>query len=89
MERPECHQKSIIVVDPATGYFYPVPIDFFSGTPTPNDPGGEFGKIEYSLERRSVCLTGEIVVYRTIKTGKFCFDFDGEKFTGFNTEYMN
>lgn len=88
-ERPEYHQKSIVVIDPVTGYFYPLPIDFFSGTPSQYDPEGKFGKIEYSLESNSICLTGDILVYRSIKSGKFCFDFDGRRFSGFETEYMN
>ena len=89
MERTEYHQKSIVAIDPNTGYFYPVPIDFFSGTPSKNDPKGENEKLTYRIDSNHLCINGDIVVYRSIKTGEFCFLFKDEKFTGYHTTYMN
>lgn len=89
MERTEYNQKSIVAIDPSTGKFYPVPIDFFSGTPSKYDPKGENGKLTYKLDSNRLCLKGDIVVYRSVKTGEFCFFLEDEKFTGHHTTYMN
>lgn len=89
IERTAYHQKSIVAIDPHTGNFYPVPIDFYSGTPSKNDPEGEHGKLTYRIDSNRLCINGDIVVYRSIKTGEFCFLLEDEKFTGYHTTYMN
>ena len=88
-ERAEYHQRSIVAIDPETGEFYPIPIDFFSGTPSKKDPKGEHGKLTYSIDSNRLCINGDIVVYRSIKTGEFCFTLENGKFTGYHTTYMN
>jgi hypothetical protein len=88
-ERPKYHQKSIVAINPSTGHFYPVPIDFFSGTPSKSDPEGADGRLEFGLESNRMCVSGDIVVYRSIKTGNFCFFLEGERFTGYHTTYMD
>ena len=34
------------------------------------------------------CLDGALLVYRVFEEGRFCFGFDGERFTGHETQYM-
>ncbi|SEL27523.1 hypothetical protein SAMN05216214_11031 [Atopomonas hussainii] len=88
-ERPEYHQKSVVAIDPSTGFFYPIPIDAYSGTPSDTDPEGKDGKISFGLDSNEVCIDGDILVYRAITTGNFCFYFQDGKFIGHPTAYMN
>lgn len=89
LERPEYHQKSVVAIDPSTGIFYPIPIDAYSGTPSKNDPAGKNGKISFGLDSNKVCIDGDILVYKSIRTGNFCFYLQGGKFTGHPTAYMD
>jgi|GEM_PF-4435753 len=88
-ERSEYFQKSIVAIDPSTGLFYPLPIDAYSGTPSKSDPDGKNGKISFDLDSNEICIEGDILVYRSITTGNFCFYLKDEKFIGHTTAYMN
>ncbi len=87
-EWPEYNQKSIVVINPDTRIYYPLPIDAYSGTPTKEDSDGKNGKLEYSFATNKICITGDILVYRSISSGEFCFYFDNGKFNGHQTAYM-
>jgi hypothetical protein len=72
-ERPAYHQYSVIAINPSTGSLYPIPIDSYSGTPSKSNTKGENGKLAFGLDSNKVCIAGDILVYRSIKTGEFCF----------------
>src|SRR5690606_24811373 len=74
-EHPEYHQKSIVAIDSSSGHFYPVPIDSFSPSESAVEGADEI--IEYDLESNRLCINGDILVYRSIKTGNFCFFLEG------------
>lgn len=82
-ERKKYHQRSIVVINSLNGEVYPVPIDTYSGRNSIED-----GKINFNLESNKLCIEGDILVYRAIKSGCFCFILEGGKFTGYSTAYM-
>lgn len=86
LEWPEYGQRSIVVVNKKTGNVYLVPIDVYSGAPGKGSPNG---RLEFGLKRNKLCILGDILVYRSIKSGRFCFYLDGERFTGYKTAYMD
>lgn len=86
LERPYYHQHSVAVVNKETGKVYPVPIDVYSGTPGKGNPDGQ---LEFSSSSNRLCIVGDVLVYRSIKSGRFCFYFEGERFSGYKTTYMN
>jgi hypothetical protein len=88
-ERPAYHQYSVIAINPSTGSFYPIPIDSYSGTPSKSNTKGENGKLTFGLDNNKVCIAGDILVYRSIKSGEFCFFLQEEKFIGYHTTYMD
>lgn len=88
-ERPAYNQYSVIAIDSSTGSFYPIPIDSYSGTPSKNNTRGENGKLTFGLHSNKVCIAGDILVYRSIKTGEFCFFLQDRKFIGYHTTYMD
>ena len=45
--------------------------------------------IEYRAIDSHLCIKGRILVYRSIDEGSFCFKFEGNRFTGHQTECMN
>ncbi|MDN7902458.1 hypothetical protein [Burkholderia cepacia] len=87
-EFKEYHQRSVVAIDAQTGVVYPLPIDAFSGFMHGKRVAKDEGKITYSADSNKVCISGAILVYRSIEEGNFCFEFVGDKFVGHHTEYM-
>lgn len=85
LEWSEYHQRSIVVVNKKTGNVYPVPIDVYSGASGRGSPNG---RLEFGLKENKLCILGDVLVCRSIKSGEFCFYLDGERFTGYRTAYM-
>jgi hypothetical protein len=82
--------NSIVVIDSLTGIVYPVPFDYFSGRiDTRTSQIIRKPRLTFSGGSNRVCIDGSILVYRATTNGIFCFDFDGHKFIGYRTEYMN
>lgn len=87
-DRPEYFQRTLLLVDTRTGRATPLPIDAFTG---PAGKGGEatgYGTLETGVDQPQFCLDGALLVYRVFEEGRFCFGFDGERFTGHETQYM-
>jgi hypothetical protein len=82
-ERVKYHQRSIVAINSLNGEVYPVPIDSYSGRNSVED-----GKVNFNLTSNELCIEGDILVYRAIKSGYFCFSLEGDKFTGYPTTYM-
>lgn len=80
--------KSLVAIDTLTGIVYPVPIDDYSGHMNNRGNLTSKPKLSFSLQSNRLCIDGAILVYRATTNGHFCFDFDGEKFTGYQTGYM-
>lgn len=86
----ENYGYSLVAIDTRTGFAYPVPIDYYSGqTGEKNPDTPRKPRLFFSKNSSKLCIDGSILVYRATTNGYFCFDFDGEKFTGFHTEYMH
>ena len=61
------------------------------GRSGPAGKGGDatgYGTLETGVDRQQFCLDGALLVYRVFEEGRFCFGFDGERFTGHETQYM-
>lgn len=87
-DRPEYFQRTLVLVDTRTGRATPLPIDAFTG---PAGKGGDatgYGTLETGVDQQQFCLDGALLVYRVFEEGRFCFGFDGERFTGHETQYM-
>ncbi|MBH1431603.1 hypothetical protein I5U42_09890 [Stenotrophomonas maltophilia] len=87
-DRPEYFQRTLVLVDTRTGRATPLPIDAFTG---PAGKGGNatgYGTLETGVDQQQFCLDGALLVYRAFEEGRFCFGFDGERFTGHETQYM-
>ncbi|HDS1579034.1 TPA: hypothetical protein QEL15_001078 [Stenotrophomonas maltophilia] len=87
-DRPEYFQRTLVLVDTRTGRATPLPIDAFTG---PAGKGGEatgYGTLETGVDQQQFCLEGALLVYRVFEQGRFCFGFDGERFSGHQTQYM-
>ena len=87
-DRPEYFQRTLVLVDTRTGRATPLPFDAFTG---PAGKGGDatgYGTLETGVDRQQFCLDGALLVYRVFEEGRFCFGFDGERFTGHETQYM-
>lgn len=84
-ERVEYDQKSLVVVNKEAGEVYPLPIDSYSEAKGGNSPGKG---LLFNDHDNKICIVGDILVYRVIKSGRFCFFFDGKGFSGYRTEYM-
>ncbi|TGW22645.1 hypothetical protein E4417_02045 [Stenotrophomonas maltophilia] len=87
-DRPEYFQRTLVLVDTRTGRATPLPFDAFTG---PAGKGGDatgYGALETSVDQPQFCLDGALLVYRVFEEGRFCFGFDGERFTGHETQYM-
>ncbi|HHB9417458.1 TPA: hypothetical protein ACOEN8_002442, partial [Stenotrophomonas maltophilia] len=87
-DRPEYFQRTLVLVDTRTGRATPLPFDAFTG---PAGKGGEatgYGTLETGVDQPQFCLDGALLVYRVFEQGRFCFGFDGERFTGHETQYM-
>ena len=86
----EYYGNSIVAIDTESGVVYPMPFDYYTGEINMTDakvtkrPG-----LTFSAGSKKVCIDGSILVYRATTNGHFCFYFDGHKFSGFHTEYMN
>lgn len=82
--------NSVVAIDALTGIVYPMPFDYFSGRiDTRNSQKIKRPRLTFSDGSNRVCIDGSILVYRATTNGIFCFDFDGHKFIGYRTEYMN
>lgn len=87
-DRPEYFQRTLVLVDTRTGRATPLPFDAFTG---PAGKGGDatgYGTLETGVDQQQFCLDGALLVYRVFEEGRFCFGFDGERFTGHETQYM-
>lgn len=82
-ERQKSHQRSIVTINSLNGEVYPVPIDVYSGRDSIKD-----GEITFNLASNKLCIEGDILVYKVIKSGHFCFFLEEDKFTGYSTAYM-
>jgi len=87
-ERKEYFQRSIVLIDSRDGTVYPLPIDAFSGPLVDKEGAREYGKVETSREADTFCVSSALLVYRAFEEGRFCFGFDGVRFTGHTTQYM-
>lgn len=88
-ERKNYYQSTLVAIDSNTGIVYPIPIDFYSGYANKKGGANDFGKLTYSLESNKVCIEGSIFVYRAEEDGTFCFNLQGDRFTGHQTTYMD
>jgi hypothetical protein len=80
---------SVVVIDVRTGVVYPMPFDYFSDrVGAAGSVADKIKKLVFSTKNNKICINGAILVYRATTSGKFCFYFDGSKFTGYRTEYM-
>jgi hypothetical protein len=85
----ENYGYSLVAIDTFTGIVYPLPVDYYSGKVNMrNSSRIKNPKLNFSMKTNKICIDGSILVYRATSNGHFCFAFDGEKFTGFQTEYM-
>lgn len=87
-DRPEYFQRTLVLVDTRTGRATPLPFDAFTG---PAGKGGDatgYGTLGTGVDQQQFCLDGALLVYRVFEEGRFCFGFDGERFTGHETQYM-
>jgi len=87
-ERKEYFQRSIVLIDSRDGTVYPLPIDAFSGPLEDRNEARTYGRVETSAESDTFCVSGALLVYRAFEEGRFCFGFDGVRFTGHQTAYM-
>lgn len=88
-ERKEYFQRSLVVVDVVTGIVYPLPFDFYSGDIGAEGNARDYGRLSYRMGGSKVCVIGAIVAHRQIDSGRLCWDFDGTKFVGHRTPYMD
>lgn len=88
-ERKNYYQNSLVAIDSNTGIVYPLPIDFYSGYAGKKGGADGFGKLTYGLDSNKVCIEGSIFVYRAEEDGTFCFNLQGDRFTGHHTTYMD
>ncbi|MBB4515703.1 hypothetical protein [Paraburkholderia fungorum] len=88
-EYPRYHQRSVVAIDTNTGVVYPLPIDAYSGPTDKSGNTSKDGKVTLDLKSNKVCIDGTILVYRALEHGKFCFTFEGHKFVGHHTTYMD
>lgn len=87
-EWPQFFQRSVVVVNTRTGIVYPLPIDALSGPLSSAGRSSGFGRVETSAKASQFCLVGAVLAYRSISEGRYCFGFDGTRFTGHKTSYM-
>ncbi len=86
----EYYGNSLVAIDTLTGIVYPLPLDYYTGEVNmKNARMVKKPKLKFSLKSSEVCIDGSILAYHATINGRFCFDFDGEKFTGSQTEYMH
>jgi len=88
LERKKYYEHSVVVIDARTGIAYPLPFDSYSGDVDAKGNVHDYGHILYDLNSNRVCISGAIVAYRQIDSGKLCWNFDGTKFVGHHTPYM-
>ncbi|WP_236674349.1 hypothetical protein [Paraburkholderia hospita] len=86
----DIYGDSVVVIDALTGIVYPMPFDYFSGRiDMKNSQTIRKPRLTFYRGNNRVCIDGSILVYRATTNGIFCFDFDGHKFNGYRTEYIN
>jgi hypothetical protein len=86
-DRPEYFQRTLVLVDTRTGgrrHCRSMPSPARRGRA---DATG-YGTLETGVDQQQFCLDGALLVYRVFEEGRFCFGFDGERFTGHETQYM-
>lgn len=88
-ERSQYLQRSLVAIDTTSGVVYPVPIDAYSGVTNEDGFPRRLGRLKFDLHSSKVCIYGAIVAYHMIEDGKFCFVFDGDRFVGHHTPYMD
>ncbi|MDG0027901.1 hypothetical protein [Trinickia sp. Y13] len=88
LERKKYYEHSVVAIDSKTGIAYPLPFDSYSGDVDAKGNIHGYGHILYDLNSNRVCISGAIVAYRQIDSGKLCWSFDGAKFVGRHTPYM-
>lgn len=88
-ERKQYFEHSVVAIDSRTGVAYPLPFDSYSGDVDAKGNVHDYGHISYALNGGRVCINGAIVAHRQIDSGKLCWDFDGNKFVGHHTPYMD
>lgn len=82
LEYQNPNQYSLVIINSNTGLVYPLPIDWYE-----KKVGGKEA-IQYSLENNQICINGGLHHWKVDENGRFCFQFDGKKFIGHNTNYM-
>lgn len=86
----EYYGDSVVIIDIETGVVYPMPFDYYAGAVnTGNTKARGKPRLIFSADNNKICIDGSILVYRATTNGKFCFKFEGNKFSGYQTEYMN
>ncbi|WMJ69516.1 hypothetical protein [Stenotrophomonas sp. 24(2023)] len=88
-ERKAYFQQSIVLIDSRDGTVFPLPIDAFSGRLAGTGGATSEGTVETAVDSDTFCVSGALLVYRAFEQGRFCFGFDGQRFTGHPTQYMN
>ena len=88
-ERPAYNQVSIVIVDLKEQLIYPLPVDYFSPAQGPSTLNVPNSSIRFKPGRSTLCLTGDLVAYRSIRLGEACFTFRSERFTGIDTPYTS
>lgn len=83
LEFPEYNQYSLVIIDQNTGTVHPLPFDWYKVTKGVKQP------IQFSLDSNQICINGDVHHWRIVDEGNLCFQFDGEKFIGHKTNYMN
>jgi hypothetical protein len=86
----EYYGDSLVIIDTQSGVVYPLPFDYYAAAINMRNTKS-MGKprLIFSLRSNKVCIDGSILVYRATTNGEFCFKFEGNKFSGYRTEYMN
>ncbi|MEX3786354.1 hypothetical protein [Paraburkholderia sp. BR14374] len=86
----EYYGDSVVAIDTESGIAYPMPFDYYTGEVNMKDSKIlKTPKLTFFAGSSKICIDGSILVYRATTNGHFCFDFDGHRFSGFHTAYMN
>ena len=84
LEYPQYNQYSLVVINSENGTVYPLPIDWYE-----SEMNGKEA-LKFNLDTNRVCINGSGWHYKQEDKGKdLCFQFDGERFTGYQTNYMH
>jgi hypothetical protein len=86
---PPYFQRSLVAIDTTSGVVYPVPIDGYTGVTNEQGYAKRSGQLKFDLHSSKICIDGAIVAHHMIENGNFCFTFDGDRFVGHHTPYMD